>query len=110
VLRRPIDPAQYTSIRYTERLLDAGIEPSIGSVGDSFDNAMAESTIGLFKTELVWRHGPWTSPDDLELAIFEYVDWCNNRRLHTELGDIPPAEFEANHYRQTAGLVEVGIQ
>ena len=73
---------------------------SIGTVGDAYDNALAESTIGLFKTELIRRHGPWRTLDDVEIATLEWVDWFNNTRLHTELGDIPPAEHEAFHYRQ----------
>ncbi|CAM5789648.1 Integrase catalytic domain-containing protein OS=Cellulomonas persica OX=76861 GN=CPE01_27970 PE=4 SV=1 [Cellulomonas persica] len=77
-----------------------GMRASIGTVADAYDNAMAESTIGLFKYELVRRRGPWRTLDDVEIATLEYVDWFNNRRLHTELGDIPPAEQEANYYRQ----------
>jgi putative transposase len=92
--------SQYTSIAFTERLAALGIKASIGTVGDAYDNAMAESTIGLYKTELIRRQGPWRTLDDVEIATLEYVDWFNNRRLHTELGDIPPAEHEANHYRQ----------
>jgi putative transposase len=91
--------SQYTSIRYTERLAEAGAKPSIGSVGDSYDNAMAESVIGLFKTELIRRHGPWRGPDAVEIATLEWVDWFNNRRLYEALGNIPPAEAEATHYR-----------
>lgn len=94
--------SQYTSIRYTERLDEIRAAPSIGSVGDSYDNALAESVIGLFKTELVRRHGPWRNIDDLELAALGYVDWFNHRRLHSEIGDVPPAEFEANHYCQNS--------
>jgi putative transposase len=93
--------SQYTSIRYTERLAEAGAQPSVGSVGDSFDNAMAESIIGLFKTELIRRRGPWRSLDAVELATMEWVDWYNNQRLFEAIGDIPPAEAEANHYRTT---------
>jgi putative transposase len=92
--------SQYTSIRYTERLDEVSAAPSIGSVGDSYDNAMAETTIGLFKTELIWPQGPWRNADHVELSTLPYVDWFNNTRLHTEIGDIPPAELEANHYRQ----------
>ncbi len=92
--------SQYTSIAFTERLAALGIKASIGTVGDAYDNAMAESTIGLYKTELIRRRGPWRTLDDVEIATLEYVDWFNNRRLHTELGDIPPAEHEATHYRQ----------
>jgi putative transposase len=93
--------SQYTSIRYTERLAEAGARPSIGSVGDSYDNALAESIIGLFKTELIRRRGPWRGLDAVELATLEWVDWYNNRRLFEALGNIPPAEAEANHYRTT---------
>ncbi len=92
--------SQYTSIAFTERLAALGMKASIGTVGDAYDNAMAESTIGLYKTELIRRRGPWRTLDDVEIATLEYVDWFNNRRLHTELGDIPPAEHEDNHYRQ----------
>ncbi len=101
MLHRPVELAQYTSIRYTERLAEAGAKPSIGSVGDSYDNAMAESVIGLFKTELIRRQGPWRGPDAVEIATLEWVDWFNNRRLFEALGNIPPAEAEANHYRTT---------
>ena len=93
--------SQYTSIRYSERLAEAGAQPSVGSIGDSYDNAMAESIIGLFKTELIRRHGPWRSLDAVELATLEWVDWYNNRRLFEAIGDIPPAEAEANYYRTT---------
>jgi putative transposase len=92
---------QYTSIRYTERLAEAGIAPSIGSAGDAYDNAMAESTIGLYKAELIYRRGPWKTPDQVEIATLEYIDWWNNSRLHTEIGDIPPAEKEAMYYAET---------
>jgi putative transposase len=85
---------QYLAIRYTERLADAGIEPSVGSVGDSYDNALAESVIGLYKTELVRNLGPWEGIDDLELATLEWVDWWNHRRLFGPIGYVPPAEFE----------------
>ena len=73
---------------------------SIGTVGDAYDNALAESTIGLYKTELIRRRGPWRTLDDVEIATLEWVDWFNNRRLHSELGDVPPAEREAEFYRQ----------
>jgi putative transposase len=90
---------QYLAIRYTERLAEVGVTNSVGSVGDSFDNAMAESIIGLYKTELVRNRGPWRGLDDLELATLEWVDWFNHRRLFHELGRIPPAEFEDHYYR-----------
>ena len=85
---------QYLSIRYTERLQDAGIETSVGSVGDSYDNALAESVIGLFKTEVIRKRGPWRSIDAVEFATLEWVDWFNNRRLLEPIGNIPPVEFE----------------
>ena len=91
--------SQYTSIAYTERLSEAGAIPSIGSVGDSYDNAMAESIIGLYKTEVTRRRGPWRGLDDVEIATLEWVDWFNNRRLLEPIGDIPPAEAEATYYR-----------
>jgi putative transposase len=89
---------QYVSIRYTERLAAAGIEPSVGSVGDSYDNAMAESIIGLFKTEVIRRLGPWKSLEAVEFATLEWVDWFNHRRLLEPIGNIPPAEAEARYY------------
>jgi putative transposase len=98
--------SQYTAIRYSERLEACGAVASVGSKGDSYDNAMAESLMGLFKTELVRQKGPFRGLDDLEIATLEWVDWFNHRRLHTALGDIPPAEFEANHYRQTLAAGE----
>jgi putative transposase len=91
---------QYLAIRYTERLAEAGIEPSVGSVGDSYDNALAETVIGLFKTEVIRRRGPWRSIDDVEFAVLEWVDWFNHRRLLEPIGMIPPAEHEAAYYRQ----------
>ena len=90
--------SQYVSIRYTERLLEAGIEPSVGSVGDSYDNALAETVIGLFKTEVIRRRGPWRSLEDVEYATLEWVDWFNNRRLLEPIGNIPPAEAETRYY------------
>jgi putative transposase len=91
---------QYLSIRYTERLAENGVVNSVGSRGDSYDNALAETIFGLYKTELVRNKGPWRGLDDLELATLEWVDWYNHRRIHHELGRIPPAEYENNHYRQ----------
>jgi putative transposase len=93
---------QYLSIRYTERLAEAGAVTSVGSRGDSYDNALAESVIGLFKTELVRNRGPWRNLEELEFATMEWVDWFNHRRLFEPIGDIPPAEFEHEYYRQTA--------
>ncbi|MCC7412048.1 MAG: IS3 family transposase [Gammaproteobacteria bacterium] len=91
---------QYVSIRYTERLGDAGIEPSVGTVGDSYDNALAESIIGLYKTEVIWREGPWSGSEAVEFATLDWVDWFNHRRLFEGLGYVPPAEFEAAYHRQ----------
>jgi transposase InsO family protein len=89
---------QYLSMRYTERLADAGIEPSVGSRGDSYDNALAESVIGLFKTEVIQRRGPWRSVDGVEFATLDWVDWFNTRRLLEPIGYVPPAEYEARYY------------
>jgi putative transposase len=90
---------QYLSIRYTERLGEAGVVNSVGSRGDSYDNAMAESFNSLYKAELIRNKGPWRGLDDVEFATLEYVDWFNHRRVHHEIGKIPPAELEATHYR-----------
>jgi transposase InsO family protein len=89
---------QYLSIRYTERLAEAGIEPSVGTVGDSYDNALAETIIGLYKTEVIRRSGPWRNIEEVEFATLEWVDWFNNRRLLEPIGNIPPVEFEAMYY------------
>jgi transposase InsO family protein len=90
--------SQYLSIRYTERLAEAGIEPSVGSVGDSYDNALAETINGLYKAEVIHRRGPWRNFDAVEYATLEWVDWFNTRRLLEPIGNIPPAEAEANFY------------
>jgi hypothetical protein len=102
VLRRLIDFAQYLAIRYTERLADTGAVCSVGSRGDSYDNALAESVIGLYKTELIRKQGPWRSFEQLELATARWVEWYNQRRLHSSIGDVPPAEFESTYYRERA--------
>ena len=91
---------QYLSIRYTERLAEAELEPSVGSKGDSYDNALAETVIGLYKTELIRRRGPWRSLEDVELATLEWVWWFNNHRLQESLGYRPPAEYEDNYHRR----------
>jgi transposase InsO family protein len=85
--------------RYTERLAEIGAAPSVGTVGDSYDNGLAESTIGLYKTELIRRHGPWRTLEEVELATLAYIDWYNHRRLHGQIGNLPPAELEATYYR-----------
>jgi putative transposase len=91
---------QYLSIRYTERLAEAGVVTSVGSRGDSYDNAMAESVNGLYKTELVRKQGPWRGLEDLEFATLKWVDWYNHRRLFGALGYVPPAEYEASNNRE----------
>ena len=93
--------SQYVAIRYTERLIEAGVEPSVGSVGDSYDNALAETINGLYKTEVIRRRGPWRTLEAVEFATLEWVDWFNNRRLLEPIGNIPPAEAEARYYAQT---------
>lgn len=98
---------QYLSLRYTERLAEAGIEPSVGSVGDSYDNALAESVIGLYKTELIRRRGPWKNLEAVEFSTLEWIDWFNNRRLLEPIGNVPPAEFEEVYYRSQQGQVQV---
>ena len=101
---------QYLSIRYTERLAEAGIEPSVGSVGDSYDNALAESIIGLYKTEVIRNIGPWRNMEHVEFETLKWVDWFNHRRLLEPIGDIPPAEFEAVHYQKLeAPAVAAGL-
>ena len=90
--------SQYVSIKYTERLAEAGIEPSVGSVGDSYDNALAETINGLYKAEVIHRRGPWRSFEAVEFATLEWVDWFNNRRLLEPIGNIPPAEAEQQYY------------
>jgi putative transposase len=94
---------QYVSIKYTERLKEAGVEPSVGSVGDSYDNALAETINGLYKAEVIWRRGPWRNVEQVELATLEWVDWFNNRRLFGPIGNIPPAEAEARYYALSTG-------
>lgn len=94
--------SQYVSIRYSERLAEAGIEPSVGSTGDSYDNALAETINGLFKAEIIHRRGPWKTREAVELATLEWVSWFNHHRLLEPIGYIPPAEAEANYWRQQA--------
>ena len=95
---------QYLAVRYTERLAEAGVVASVGSKGDSYDNALAESFNGLYKAELIRHEGPWHGLDDVEYATLDYVDWFNHRRLHGELGMLPPAEFENAYYVGAAAL------
>lgn len=96
---------QYVAVRYTQRLAEAGAVASVGSTGDSYDNALAEAFNSLFKAELVRNKGPWKHIDDLEIATAEYIDWFNHRRLHGEIGLVPPAELENTYYRQNTAPV-----
>ena len=101
--------SQYLSIRYTDRLAEAGVESSVGSVGDSYGNAMAESIFGLFEAELVRSRGPWKSVQGLECATLEWVDWFNKRGVLGPLGHVPPAEFGENYYHQARAAAEVAV-
>jgi putative transposase len=100
--------AQYTSFRFTAHLIESGIDASIGTVGDAYDNALMESATGLYKTELINKQGPWKSLADIELATAGYIEWFNNRRLHSAIGHIPPAEHEASYYAQTEPRLPAG--
>jgi len=100
VLRRPVESTQYTSIRFSERLAEAGIQPSVGAVGSSYDNALAETINGLYKTELIKPRKPWRTIEEVELATAEWVHWFNHHRLYEYCGDVPPAELEAAYYAQ----------
>jgi putative transposase len=101
--------SQYVSIRYSERLAEAGIEPSVGSKGDSYDNALAETINGLYKAELIHRRAPWKTKESLELATLEWVSWFNHHRLLEPIGYIPPAEAEENYYRQLASQAAIPV-
>jgi len=101
--------SQYLSIKYTERLAEAGIKPSVGSVGDSYDNALAETINGLYKAEVIHRRGPWRSFEAVEFATLEWVNWFNHRRLLEPIGNIPPAEAEANYYAATAAMDKLPV-
>ena len=99
--------SQYVAVRYTQRLAETGAVASVGSTGDSYDNALAEAFNSLFKAELVRNRGPWKGIDDLEIAVVEYIDWFNHRRLHGEIGLVPPAEHEDAFYRHNAAATTV---
>lgn len=111
-MRPPLEPSQYTSIRYGERLTEIGAVPSIGSVGDSYDNALAESTNSLYKAELIYGpdQGPWRTVADVELATLGWVHWFNNQRLHSYLDDVPPSEYEAVYDAEKRAKLPVGNQ
>jgi putative transposase len=100
--------SQYTSIAFTTRLIDAGVNPSVGSVGDAFDNALAETTVGSFTNELIRRQGPWRDIDHVEIGTLNWVDWFNNERPHEYPADLTPADAEALHYRHKSSLATVG--
>jgi putative transposase len=100
--------SQYVSIAFTERLVEAGIDASVGSVGDAYDNALAESQIGLFKSELIWPHGPWRDRDHLEAAVLDWVNWFNTERPHESIDDLTPNAVEDLHYRYRTRLAEAG--
>lgn len=102
--------SQYTSITFTERLIEAGVDASVGSVGDAYDNALAESTIGLYKTELIRPYSPWKTCDQVEIATLEYVDWFNHRRPHSAAADLPPADFETLYTSTEHRLTEAASQ
>jgi transposase InsO family protein len=109
MLRRPVESAQYLAIVYTERLAAEGAVTSVGSRGDSYDNALAESVIGLYKSELIFNRGPWRTVEDVELATLAWVHWWNTSRLHSAIGNVPPAEFEGAHYAQRQPVNEAGV-
>jgi putative transposase len=92
--------SQYLSIRYSERLTEIGVEPSTGTVGDSYDNALAETIVGLYKAEVIYHRGPWRNLEAVEYATLEWVDWFNNRRLLEPIGNVPPAELEMKYLQQ----------
>jgi putative transposase len=109
VLRRPLEFAQYTSIDYTQTLDDHEVLASVGSVGDAYDNALAESFVDSFKTELI-ADRVWQTRSQLELAVVEYIGWFNNVRLHESLGDVPPAEFESLYAPQEPSLISLSMK
>jgi transposase InsO family protein len=108
-LRRSIEPGQYLSIVYTERLAAEGAVTSVGSRGDSYDNALAESVIGLYKSELIFNRGPWRTVEDVELATLAWIHWWNTTRIHSALGYVPPDEHEAAYYARQQPAVETGV-
>ena len=108
MLHRPVESGQYLAVRYTQRLAEAGAVASVGSTGDSYDNALAEAFNSLFKAELVRNKGPWKNIDDFEIAVAEYIDWFSHRRLHGEIGLVPPAEHEDTYYHHNPAPATVG--
>jgi putative transposase len=110
VLRQPFESTQYTSIAFTTRLLESGVDASVGSVGDAYDNALAETTVGLYKTEWINRRGPWRNLDHVEIATLEWVDWYNHRRPHQAIDDFTPVAVEDLHYAHTTPSPRSGTQ
>ncbi len=108
VLHRPVEPAQYTSFAFTSKLIEAGVDASIGSVGDAYDNALAESQIGLYKTELIRPDGPWRSVERVELATVNWVEWFNTERTHESIDDLTPVQAEQAHYAARNRLIPTG--
>ncbi len=106
-MRRPLEPGQYLAIRYSERLVEAGAVNSVGSKGDSWDNVLAETVNGLYKTELIHRQGPWRTVEQVELATARWVAWWNRERLHGACADVPPTEFEAAYWQRQEGPIAV---
>lgn len=100
--------SQYTSFAFTQRLIDAGVDPSVGSVGDAYDNALAESAIGLYKAELIWPEGPWRGLEHVEIETLNYVDWFNRERPHESIDDLTPIQAEQTHYAARNRLVPTG--
>jgi putative transposase len=108
VLRPPVESGQYTSIAFTQRLIDAGADASVGSVGDAYDNALAESHMGLYKSELIHPYGPWTGRDHVENHTLEWVYWFNTARPHQSIQDLTPVQAEQTHYTHQNRLAEAG--
>ena len=108
-MRRPVESGQYTSIAFTTRLIQAGVDASVGSVGDAYDNALAETTVGLFKTEWINRRGPCRNLDHVEIATLEWVDWYNHRRPHQAIYYFTPVAAEGSHYAHRTALTEAGV-
>ena len=109
MLQRPVESTQYLSLKYSHRLAELGIQASTGSVGDSYDNALAETINGLYKNELTKPRMPWTTVDEVEMATLEWVWWFNNSRLHSELNYQTPVEYEANYYTSQPAKTPTGV-
>lgn len=108
MLQRPVESRQYTSFAFTQRLIDVGVDPSVGSVGDAYDNALAESQIGLYKSELIWVDGPWRDVEHVEYETLEWVHWFNTERTHEGIDDLTPLQAEQAHYASRTRLAQTG--